>query len=171
VSRSRDVHFESALFDLVGKLTFFESFADAQRWEIIQISNWQDVPESTVIFDEGQPGSSVYVIAKGDVIISRDGVTLNRLGPGDCFGELAYLDEERPVRSARVTARTPLVLIEIEVVALQQASESLQVAFNRALMKVMVRRIRHSDKRMLDVLRASTARLEGATEDSQEANR
>jgi len=35
------------------------------------------------------------------------------------------------------------------------ASESLQVAFNRALMKVMARRIRHSDKRMLDVLRGN----------------
>jgi hypothetical protein len=47
------------------------------------------------------------------------------------------------------------VLIEIDVDALQQASESLQIAFNRSLMKVMVRRIRHSDKRMLEVLRAS----------------
>jgi len=139
----------------VGKLPFFEGFADAQRWEIVHISNWQDVPESTVIFEEGQPGSSVYVIAKGDVVVSRDGVTLNRLGPGECFGELAYLDEERPLRSATIKSRTPLVLIEIDVGALQQASESLQIAFNRSLMKVMVRRIRHSDKRMLEVLRTS----------------
>jgi CRP-like cAMP-binding protein len=87
--------------------------------------------------------------------VSRDGVTLNRLGPGECFGELAYLDEERPLRSATIKSRTPLVLIEIDVGALQQASESLQIAFNRSLMKVMVRRIRHSDKRMLEVLRTS----------------
>jgi serine/threonine protein kinase len=155
VNRSREVQFESARFDLVGKLPFFEGFADAQCWEIVHISNWQDIPESTVIFEEGQPGSSVYVIAKGDVVVSRDGVTLNRLGPGECFGELAYLDEERPLRSATIKSRTPLVLIEIDVGALQQASESLQIAFNRSLMKVMVRRIRHSDKRMLEVLRTS----------------
>jgi CRP-like cAMP-binding protein len=108
-----------------------------------------------VIFEDGQAGSSVYVIAKGDVVVTRDGVTLNRLGPGECFGELAYLDEERPLRSATIRSRTALVLIEIDVDALQQASESLQVAFNRSLMKVMVRRIRHSDKRVLDVLRAN----------------
>lgn len=153
VNRSREVQFESARFDLLGKLAFFSGFADAQLWESIHISTWRDVPESTVIFQEGDPGSSVYVIAKGDVVVTRDGVTLNRLGPGECFGELAYLDEERPLRSATIRSRTPLVLIEIEVDAIQHASESLQVAFNRSLMKVMARRIRHSDKRMLEVLR------------------
>jgi hypothetical protein len=62
------------------------------------------------------------------------------------------------------------VLIEIEVDALQQASESLQVAFNRSLMRVMVRRIRHSDKRMLEVLRGGL-RPEGAIDDTQEDQR
>jgi eukaryotic-like serine/threonine-protein kinase len=153
VSRSREVQFESARFDLLGKLAFFSGFADAQLWETIHISAWRDVPESTVIFQEGDPGSCIYVIAKGDLVVTRDGVTLNRLGPGECFGELAYLDEERPLRSATIRSRTPLVLIEIEVDAIQHASESLQVAFNRSLMKVMARRIRHSDQRMLNVLR------------------
>lgn len=155
VDRSREVAFESARFELLGKLPFFSGFADAQLWEIIHISEWRDVAESTVVFKEGDPGASIYVIAKGDVVITRDNVTLNRLGPGECFGELAYLDEERPLRSATVRSRTPVVLIEIGVDALQNASESLQVAFNRALMKVMARRIRHSDKRVLDVLRGS----------------
>jgi serine/threonine protein kinase len=155
MTRSREVQFESARFDLLGKLSFFSGFADAQLWETVHISRWHDIAESTAIFEEGQAGDSVYVIAKGDVVVTRDGVTLNRLGPGECFGELAYLDEERPLRSATIRSRSPLVLIEIEVDAIQHASESLQVAFNRALMKVMARRIRHSDKRMLDVLRGS----------------
>ena len=155
ISRSREVAYESARFDLLGKLPFFSAFADAQRWEIIHISHWQDVPEGTAIFEEGAPGNSVYVIAKGDVVITRDGTTLNRLGPGDCFGELAYLDDERPLRSATVRARTPVILIEIDVESLGHASETLQAAFSRSLMKVMVRRIRHSDKRMLEVLRGN----------------
>jgi serine/threonine protein kinase len=156
INRSREVAFESARFDLLGKLPFFSGFADAQLWEIINISHWQDVTEGTAIFEEGAPGSSVYVIAKGDVVITRDGTTLNRLGPGDCFGELAYLDDERPLRSATVRARTPVILIEIDVASLGQASEALQASFSRSLMKVMVRRIRHSDQRMLEVLRGHT---------------
>ncbi len=152
VSRSREVAFESARFDTLGKLSFFSGFADAQLWEAIHISRWQDVPESTAIFEQGGAGDRIYVIARGDVVVTRDGVTLNRLGPGECFGELAYLDEQRPQRSATVRSRTPLVLIEVEVAALEQASEALQTAFTRAFMQVMVRRLRHADKRVLDVL-------------------
>ena len=44
---------------------------------------------------------------------------LNRVGPGECFGELAYLDEQRPPRSANIESRTPLVLVGIEIEALQ----------------------------------------------------
>lgn len=152
INRSREVAFETARFDTLSKLPFFAGFADAQLWEAIHISEWKDVPESTVIFERGDAGGSIYVIAKGDVVILRDGVTLNRLGPGECFGELAYLDEEKPLRSATVKSRTPLVLIEINVEALAHASEALQTAFTRAFMKVMVGRIKHADKRTLDVL-------------------
>ena len=77
---------------------------------------------------------------------------MNRLGPGECFGELAYLDEERPVRSATVKSRAGLVLIEIDTESLKLASEALQSAFTSAFMQVMVRRIKHADKRTLDVL-------------------
>lgn len=151
-NRPREVAFESARFDLMRWLPFFAGFGDAQLWETVRISRWRDVPESTVIFEQGGAGSDVYVIAKGDVVVIRDGVTLNRLGPSECFGELAYLDEERPLRSATVKSRTPLVLIEIGADALRQASEALQAAFTRAFMRVMVSRIRHADKRVLDVL-------------------
>lgn len=152
VDRSREVVFESARFDTLRRLPFFAGFADAQLWETIHISEWRDVPESAVIFEQGAASASIYVIAKGDVVVMREGVTLNRLGPGECFGELAYLDEERPVRSATVKSRTALVLIEIDTESLKLASEALQAAFTRAFMQVMVRRIRHADKRTLDVL-------------------
>ena len=155
-NRSREVAFESARFDTLGKLPFFSGFADAQLWEAIHISEWRDVPESTVIFEQGAASGSIFVIAKGDVVVMREGVTLNRLGPGECFGELAYLDEERPVRSATVKSRTALVLIEIDTEALKQATEALQSAFTRAFMQVMVRRIKHADKRTLDVLAGRT---------------
>ena len=154
VSRSPEVEYESARFDTLRRLPFFSGFADAQLWETIHISEWRDVPEATTIFEEGDAGGSIYVIAKGDTAVLRDGVTLNRMGPGECFGELAYLDEARPIRSATVRSRSQLVLVEIRVDALTQASEALQAAFTRAFMKVMVSRIKHADKRTLDVLRA-----------------
>ena len=60
-----------------------------------------------VIFNEGDPGASLYVIMQGRVKIARsspDGKerTIALLGPGDLFGELALLDGD--ARSADAVA-------------------------------------------------------------------
>ena len=54
------------------------------------------VPVRGAYFHEGEPGSSMYVLRSGSVEVfrSRHGYrdVLGRLGPGDCFGEMAMLD-------------------------------------------------------------------------------
>lgn len=59
------------------------------------------------IFFEGDPGIGLYIIRKGDVIITQTGeeslpTQLAKLGRGDFFGELALLDND--VRSASAIA-------------------------------------------------------------------
>ena len=92
------------------------------------------------------------MIAGGEVVVTRAGVTLNRLGVGECFGEIAYIDEQSQTRSATVAAVTALVLIEIDADALRAASTALQSAFGRAFMRLMVGRLKHADQRLLQTL-------------------
>jgi CRP-like cAMP-binding protein len=89
-----------------------------------------------VIFDEGEEGQAIYIVASGEVLISRQGLVdevrasqsganeltasyprrrqgdtghLARLGPGTFFGELALLDNSP--RSAQARAATACQLI------------------------------------------------------------
>ncbi len=59
-----------------------------------------------VVFHQGEPGAGLYVIVKGEVLISMDQEDehwdLALLGRGDFFGELALLDDS--VRSASAIA-------------------------------------------------------------------
>jgi NADH dehydrogenase len=70
-----------------------------------------------VIFREGDRGDRLYIVADGEVEVSRrvagqGEVALRRLGPGDCFGEIALVSD-RP-RTATVRSRTSVNVLAVE---------------------------------------------------------
>jgi CRP-like cAMP-binding protein len=72
--------------------------------------------DGEVVFEEGQPGDSLYVIAEGRIRIGTviPGVgeeALTILSPGDFFGEMSLIDESP--RSARAVAHGPAVLYPV----------------------------------------------------------
>ena len=76
----------------------------------------RDFKAGTVLFEEGQPGDFMYVVATGEVEIRRkvgeSERTLAVLPPGDFFGEMAILNS-RP-RSATAVVRVDSRLVVIE---------------------------------------------------------
>jgi len=73
--------------------------------------------KGTVIFVQGDPGSTLYLVESGRVKISASSpagkeVILALHGPGDFFGELALLDGEP--RSADAVAQEPCELLLLQ---------------------------------------------------------
>jgi len=58
----------------------------------------------TVVIKEGERGDSYYVVADGELAISRDGELLQLVSRGDGFGEIALIRDVP--RQASVTAVT-----------------------------------------------------------------
>ena len=79
----------------------------------------RDFPAGAVIFEEGDPGSRMYVIQAGRVrIVKRVGtreITIAHLGPGEAFGEMALLEGQ--LRSATAVVETAARILEIDEAA------------------------------------------------------
>ena len=76
----------------------------------------KDFPRGTVLFREGELGSTMFVIQSGEVEISRvlyeESRVLAVLSPGEFFGEMAIINQ-RP-RSATAVTRTDSRLLVID---------------------------------------------------------
>jgi serine/threonine protein kinase len=152
VAKPEEVEFDSAHFDVLRNLAFFSSFTDTEIWETVGISRWQKWSHGETIVQEGAKGSSLFIITSGEAVVSKSGADLNLMRGGDCFGEIAYLDEPQHVRSATVKAATSVNAIEIEGESLRQASSALQARFARAFLGLLIARLGAADQRLLSVL-------------------
>ncbi len=79
-------------------------------------------PAGTVILDVGEPATALYWLAHGTVTVSReDGTELGELHSGAFFGEIALVGGTK--RTARVTAREDVWVLEIPARAIEQAAQ------------------------------------------------
>jgi tRNA A-37 threonylcarbamoyl transferase component Bud32 len=143
---------ESAQFELLKATSFFAGFTETQLWEAVRLFRAHRVPPGTTVFEEGAPGRSLFVLTSGELAVISKGVTLGVVPAGDCFGELAFLQEEGHVRSASVVAMRASTFVEFDAEALQFASANLQAPLLREIMRTLVRRVRRSDQRFLDAM-------------------
>lgn len=132
---------DSEKFYALKKIDFFAEFSDVEIWEVIRISEWAKFLSGRTLVKEGDFGASFFMLMKGRVEVTKNGKTITTLDKGDCFGEMAYIDKTKAERSASVVSTMPVMLMKIKSEAIEQASEALQVRFNRAFLKVLVLRL------------------------------
>lgn len=115
---------------------------------ISRIARERNFKAGDEIVTEGGQGVGFFMITEGDVTVTRGGVTLTTLGPGDYFGEMALLDEGHR-RSATVTANGPVKTLAIpraDFVAELEANAHLAVE----MLSTMSQRLRETDQRLAE---------------------
>ena len=126
------------------------------------------VPAGTLLFAEGDAGSSAYLIDSGriEIFLLREGreVILATRGPGEIVGEMAIIDSRPRSASARVVADCELVIITAEQIAhrIAQTDPILRMCLGVVIARYreMVAMIDQGDRRQIAA--APTRRLRRA---------
>jgi CRP-like cAMP-binding protein len=92
--------------ELIEGVPLFGGCSKKHLQQLAGIADEIDLREGKVLTREGAPGREFFVLLEGQVVVTRDGKTVNTLGPGDFFGEMALIGHQP--RSATVTATTPV---------------------------------------------------------------
>jgi len=143
---------DSEKFNTLRKLDFFRRFSDVELWEVLQTTDWHRFEKETMLIREGEVGTSFFILAHGEVKVTKQARLLNILRAGACFGEMAHLTREKFIRTASVCALSRITVIEIKSERLQQASENCRHQFNGAFLGMLVDRLALANTRLSQLL-------------------
>ena len=93
-------------------LPLFEGVSDEDLNKIAPFVSEVSVSEGKHLVDEGDYAYEFMAIEEGEAEVVRGEETLATLGPGDYFGEIGLLEDDR--RNATVIARSSMRLITLD---------------------------------------------------------
>ncbi|TET57160.1 MAG: cyclic nucleotide-binding domain-containing protein [Dehalococcoidia bacterium] len=137
---------------ILEKVDMFRGLSPHQLESLAQVSEERKYRGGEAVFTEHSSGAEVYIIKKGKVCIElglkgkSNPATIQRLGVGQIFGELALVDRRR--RSATAICENDCEIITIDRDKLNELFERdspLGYAVMRNLAQLLAGRLRRTD--------------------------
>jgi CRP/FNR family transcriptional regulator, cyclic AMP receptor protein len=100
------------LDSVLASVPLFEGLSRRHIKRLANASEVADFMAQHAIVREGEPGDAFYVVLAGQAKVTTGGRVVNRVMPGDHFGEISLLDGD--VRTASVTSETPMTLLMLQ---------------------------------------------------------
>ena len=151
-SGAQTMNADPSLLDVMARISFlkevalFKDIPANHLTALVPICEEVAVCEGEVLFRAGEPGDSLYLVREGTVgVIVGDGeVEVAKLGPGECVGEMALIDDAPRSATAVVKEDGSLLRIAADVFSDLLHSEP-EIALG--LLRTLVGRLRRSTAR------------------------
>jgi len=144
------------------RIKVFAEMDERQLTSFLQYMEVRKYPQFSTVVLKGQHGDAMFLVLEGElrarVLVDGKESTLSTMAVGDCFGELALVDQGP--RSADVVANKETVLLKISAEAMKrlfQEAPALAAPFLLALMRALAARLRALTKRYEDSIHFARA--------------
>lgn len=136
--------------DLLKKIPLFSCLNDEEFAHLTRVAIKKNFPKNTVLLSEGDITNSLYVIQSGKVktlINDENGkeIILSIFGPGDYFGEMAFIDGEPRSASIETKEQTKLwIFLRNDLKGI--LVEEPDIVFN--LLRGLIERLRDTNRKV-----------------------
>lgn len=137
----------------------FGGLTDEQMHTVVELLRDEAFATGDIIVREGTPGDRMYFILSGTAEVVKDATPditdddnfakLNRMKPGDAFGEMALIDVQ--ARSATVRALEPVATLSLSNRDLHKLYKTAPELFTMIILNIareLSRRLRKADERL-----------------------
>ena len=138
--------------DILRRVWLFSGLDEQQLEAVSNFTFQKSFGPGELIVEEGRTGNGMYAIISGNVeavkaLGTEQERTVNRLGPGEVFGEMALLGEWPRTASVRAVDQVECLGID-RWVFLTQLERHPQVGIR--LLQVLAQKLRDSDARLVE---------------------
>lgn len=126
--------------DRLRQIPLFAGFSDEALGRVAELATEIEVSAVAVLAMADDPGTGMFIVEEGRVVVEGRGEFNRELGPGEFFGELSLLVPEAH-RVARVRALTDVRCLAIrrdDFTELIEAEPALAIAILRTLARRLV---------------------------------
>lgn len=146
IIREGGQHVESLMGKLRESYDFFSDMSQNEMIRFLRLCSRRSFDVGELVFSQGEIGDCFYLIVYGEITIEQNDVEIGRLGPGQCFGEMAILESAPRSASAIAVAKTLVFCVEREILTDVFPSLGFKVASNLA--RDLSRKLRETDDRL-----------------------
>ena len=144
---------------LMRSLAFFKEFPDESLTELAPMGRWFDVRSGSQLVGEDDPGYSFFILARGQMRVTRGGTVLGIRGAGECLAETGFLMKTGHRRFSTLTAVTDCTVVEFDPDVLWLASPETTRQLQRAFLATMAERLVHAEGALAEMLRARSVTM------------
>ena len=139
---------DSERFTLLRSQEFFAEFGDVELWEVVHRAAWHRHSYGQALYRKGEEGNSFHIVTQGQVEVYRDGRAVASLGAGSSVGEMAYLAPNPALRvhSVDILVSQPATTVSFTPASLERLSLSTRHLFDKAFIRVLVRRLHEAQE-------------------------
>jgi CRP/FNR family transcriptional regulator, cyclic AMP receptor protein len=134
---------KNAKVELIKGVPLFAECSRKELGEVAGIADEIDLREGKELTKQGRPGREFFILVEGTADVKKSNRRVNRLGPGDFFGEISLI--RHTPRTATVVATSPVRTLVITERSFQTLLEH-QPGIQNKVMSALAARIAPDEK-------------------------